>query len=93
MRGLAEQAAIAAASITTGDRDRLAQAMNTTFEIRTTMVDVDVATTALVETATASGAAANSAGSGGSIVGLARDHRHLDELRRAFDGFGFQPID
>lgn len=93
MSGLAEQADRAATAIANGDLDRLAQAMNRTFEIRSMMIDVDIATRALVRIAVRNGAAANSAGSGGSIVGLARDHDHLAELESAFAGHGFQVID
>ncbi|MDW3214380.1 MAG: hypothetical protein R8G01_10310 [Ilumatobacteraceae bacterium] len=93
MSGLAEQADRAATAIANGDLDRLAQAMNRTFEIRSMMIDVDIATRALVRIAVRNGAAANSAGSGGSIVGLARDHDHLTELESAFAGHGFQVID
>ncbi len=93
LRGLAEQAERAATSIATGDLERLGHAMNRTFEIRSMMIDVDVTTRAMVRIAVRHGAAANSAGSGGSIVGLARDRDHLAELETAFAGHGFQMID
>lgn len=93
LRGLAEQADRAAQAITSGDLHRLGEAMNRTFEIRSMMMDVDITTRAMVRIAVRNGAAANSAGSGGSIVGLARDRDHLVELRAAFVGHGFQEID
>jgi glucuronokinase len=93
MRGLAEQADIAAGAIRNGDLTRLGRAMNRTFQIRALMVDVDNTTRKLIHLAVDNGAAANSAGSGGSIVGLARDREHLAELESAFDGYGFLPIE
>lgn len=93
LRGLAEQADVAAAAIADGDPERLGRAMNRTFEIRSMMIDVDIRTMSMVRLAMRNGAAANSAGSGGSIVGLARDHDHLAELEAAFAGHGFQAID
>ena len=93
MRGLAEQATIAARALTSGDHELLSAAMNRTFEIRSMMIDVDETTMSLIELAVDAGAAANSAGSGGSIVGLAHDQEHLAVLRRVFAGHGFQAID
>jgi len=93
MNGLEAQAAAAADAIVHGDRGRLADAMNRTFEIRSMLIDVDAATRSLVELASGAGAAANSAGSGGSIVGLARDHDHLRELEQGFAPHRFLAID
>jgi glucuronokinase len=93
MRGLAEQAATAATAIIHGDHAALADAMNRTFEIRSMMIDVDPATRRLIDLAVDAGAAANSAGSGGSIVGLARDRRHLQDLEALFAEHGFQTVD
>ncbi len=93
MDGLAEQASRATAAIVAGDLESLASAMNRTFEIRSMMVDVDNTTRTMVRTAVRNGAAANSAGSGGSIIGLAHDRAHLTELESAFAGYGFLPID
>jgi glucuronokinase len=92
MRGLAEQARVAADAIARDDRDVLAAAMNRTFEIRSMMIDIDATTLSLAATARSVGAAANSAGSGGSVVGLARDHAHLTEIGSAFAGVGFLEI-
>ncbi len=91
MTGLAEQAACAAHAITHGDLPGLARAMARTFEIRTMLVDVDPSTTRLVEIANHARAAANSAGSGGSIVGLGRDADHVERLGATYraEGFGF----
>lgn len=93
MRGLAAQAEIAATAIEGGDLTQLGRAMNRTFEIRSMMIDVDTTTRQMVRIAVRNGAAANSAGSGGSIVGLARDQEHLVALRSAFTGCGFVAVD
>ena len=93
MSGLAAQAELAADAITSGDLTGLGRAMNRTFEIRSMMTDVDPSTRTLVRIAVRHGAAANSAGSGGSIVGLARDCDHLDELGAAFAGYGFLAVE
>ncbi len=55
------------------------------------LVDVDPATTRLVEIAGDARAAANSAGSGGSIIGLGRDADHVEQLGVTYraEGFGF----
>lgn len=84
MAGLASQARRAADAIRSGDRHELGAAMSRTFEIRSMMVDVDTATVELVRTSVRAGAVANSAGSGGSIVGLARDLEHLERVEAAF---------
>ncbi len=93
MRGLAEQAGRAASAINAGNLGGLAEAMNRTFEIRSMMIDVDDATRSLIDLATEAGAAANSAGSGGSVVGLARDRDHLDRLAHVFAAYGFLTIE
>lgn len=93
MKGLAEQAAVATDALVVGDHEVLGAAMSRTFEIRSMMIDVDVATMSLIELAVRAGAAANSAGSGGSIVGLARDQAHIAELGHVFAGHGFRAID
>ena len=90
MSGLADQAGMAAAAITSGDLHGLGQAMRRTFEIRSMMIDVDPTTMALIDTALAIGAAANSAGSGGSIVGLVPDRSDLPAAADAFTAAGFE---
>jgi len=91
MRGLAEQAECAAEAIVHGDLPGLARAIARTFEIRAMLVDVDPATTHLVKIADDARAAANSAGSGGSIIGVGRTADHVEQLGLAYraEGFGF----
>lgn len=93
MHGLADQAKNAAGAIKAGDHELLGNAMNRTFEIRSLMIDIDTNTQSLIDLAVGAGAAANSAGSGGSIVGLANDRAHLDDLEQIFSEHGFQKID
>jgi glucuronokinase len=88
MAGLAAQARRAGTAIEAGDLDELGAAMNRTFEIRSMMIDIDPVTLALAERAAALGAAVNSAGSGGSIVGLARDGQHLAETEASYVASG-----
>ncbi len=93
MSGLAEQARTAAAAIERGDLPRLAAAINRTFEIRALMVDIDPVTLTLAEIARCNGAAVNTAGSGGSVVGLAPTRDHLDRVVEAFTAAGHEALD
>lgn len=88
MTGLAAQAGRAATAISAGDIQALGAAMNRTFEIRSMLIDIDRATLDLAERASTLGAAVNSAGSGGSIVGLARDAEHRDEIEAMYGAVG-----
>ncbi len=94
MLELAEQASIAKLAIVNGERERLGVAMNRTFELRTTMIDVGPAQRRLVEIGQRTGASVNSAGSGGSVVGLASDAEHIAELSHVYRSSGaqFHPI-
>ena len=85
---LAEQATIARMAIDHADRQRLGEAMTRTFELRTTMIDVGPAQRRLVDIGQRAGAAVNSAGSGGSIVGLANDDDHVTELQGIYESAG-----
>jgi glucuronokinase len=87
---LAEQAMVAKFAIVNVERERLGEAMNRTFDLRTTMIDVGPAQRRLVEIGQRIGAFVNSAGSGGSIVGLARDADHIAELRHTYKSAGAQ---
>jgi len=85
MRQLAEQAAFARRGIETGNFELVGAAMNRTFDVRAEMFDVGDHQRALVETGRTNGAAINSAGSGGSVVGLVRDPGEIDMLRQAYE--------
>jgi glucuronokinase len=89
MRELAGQAVRATDAIHNGDLESLGAAMDTTFDLRASIVDVGDAQRRLVEIGRDLGAAVNSAGSGGSVVGLCRDD--LTKLQVAYErtGAGF----
>ncbi len=70
MRELAELGRQAAASFASGDVHSLKQAINSTFDIRRTVMDIAPAQVEMVETARNLGASANFAGSGGAILGV-----------------------
>lgn len=70
MRELAELGRQAAKSFADGDVHSLKQAINSTFDIRRTVMDIAPAQVEMVETARSLGASANFAGSGGAILGV-----------------------
>ncbi len=89
MSGLADQARAGAAAIERGDLPGLAGAINRTFEIRALMVDIDPVTRTLATIGRRAGAAMNSAGSGGSVVGLVPTVDRLAAAREAYEAAGF----
>lgn len=88
MTELAGQAALARRAILDDDRSLLGAAMNHSFDLRTRIIDVAPAQRGLVDVGRRLGAAVNSAGSGGSVVGLARDAVDLAALRSAYERAG-----
>lgn len=58
--------------------------MDRSLDIRAAMVDVGEGQRDLVEIGRRGGAAVNSAGSGGSVIGLAADPGQLAALERAY---------
>lgn len=88
MRALAVQARRAERALRDGDAILLGDAMNTTFDLRAAIVEIPPAQHRLVALGRGRGAAVNSAGSGGSVVGLARDLGHLEELEHAYRAAG-----
>lgn len=93
MDGLAEQARAGAAAIERCDLRGLASAINRTFEIRALMVDIDPATRRLADIGRRAGAAMNTAGSGGSVVGLVPTADHLTAVGEAYQAAGFEFLD
>lgn len=93
MTGLADQARSAAAAIERGDLPALAATINRTFEIRALMIDIDPVTLALAEVGRRAGAAVNTPGSGGSVVGLAPTHGHVERVVEAFEAAGYEALD
>jgi glucuronokinase len=84
MRELAVQAARARRGIIDGDAALLADAMHRTMAIRLRVVDIDGDQRRLIEIGRRLDAAVNSAGPGGSIVGLARHADHLASIVAAY---------
>lgn len=88
MRELAVQAERAHRGVSAGDLGLLGDAMDRSFELRTSMLDVGDHQRRLVEVGRRLGASVNSAGSGGSVVGLSPDLAGLDRLREAYAAIG-----
>lgn len=88
MRDLAVQAERAHRALTVGDATLLGDAMDRSFDLRAAMVDVGDHQRLLVDTGRRSGACVNSAGSGGSVVGLAPDAARLEVLREQYTAAG-----
>ena len=90
MRDLTAQADRASDAIESGDRGLLGNTMNRSFDIRASIAPIDELQRRLIDTGRRDGASMNSAGSGGSVVGLARDPDHLETMRTAYDREGFE---
>jgi glucuronokinase len=88
MRELAVQAERAHRALSVGDVTLLGEAMDRSFDLRAGMLDVGDHQRQLVEVGRRLGAAVNSAGSGGSVVGLAPDAVRLDRFREAYEAIG-----
>jgi glucuronokinase len=94
MTDLAQQAELAHDAIAGGSLGQLAAAMDRSYELRKTIIAVSPEQEALVETGRRARAAVNSAGSGGSVVGLARSDLHLEQLESVYreSGAGWTTI-
>ncbi len=90
MRDLAVQAARARRAVEAGDGLLLAAAMDRSFDIRASIVDVDSTQQILIDLGRSGRAAVNSAGSGGSVVGLARRRADIERLRFNYEDNGFE---
>jgi glucuronokinase len=84
MRALAVQAQAADRAVRDRDRAGLAAAIDRTFDLRTRLVDVGDAQQRLVRIGRRFGAAVNSAGSGGSVVGLAPSTDDVEAIIEAY---------
>lgn len=84
MRELAVQARRAHRGLADGDVMVLADAMDRSFDLRDSIVDVGERQRRLVEIGRTGGAAVNSAGSGGSVVGLAPDAATRNRIIEAY---------
>jgi glucuronokinase len=88
MSELADLAITAGAAITAGRYDAVGRAMDRSFDLRASIVDVGARQRRLVDSGRRLGAAVNSAGSGGSVVGLAADPISLPALAAAYRTIG-----
>lgn len=88
MRELAIQAERAHRALSAEDLVLLGEAMNRSLDLRAAMVDIGPHQRRLVDTGRRAGAAVNSAGSSGSVIGLARDPDHLATLRTDYQAIG-----
>jgi glucuronokinase len=90
MGDLAVQAARARRAIEHGDALLLAEAMDRSFDIRASIVEIDATQQMLVDIGRAERAAVNSAGSGGSVVGLTQRDDDMAALRSSYERNGFE---
>ena len=92
MRALTVQAKRAQRAIEVGRLVMLGDAMNQTLAIRQSIIDIGDEQRALIDLARSKGLAVNSAGSGGSLIGLAQDSERLLTARRALDQAGYETL-
>lgn len=95
MRDLAVQAARARRAIEADDRVLLGEAIDRSFDLRASIIEIDPIQQLLIDLGRAERAAVNSAGSGGSVVGLARRPEDLPTLQAAYErnDCQFLPLD
>jgi glucuronokinase len=92
MRRLADHAANARVALLEGDHKAFAACVDASFDERLRIMPVDPLTTAMVDSARAAGASANSAGSGGAIVGPLPSDDAWAPLSEALEGIGASAI-
>jgi glucuronokinase len=85
---LSEMARSARDALLAGDRDAFARHVDGSFDVRLQILPVDYRHVAMIGCARQLGASANSAGSGGAIVGTCTDERHRDEVVAALAALG-----
>lgn len=82
-------AGIATEALAQGDRNRLAETIDGSFDMRASLFEIGGADAAMVDVARAHGAAANQCGSGGSVVALAPSDDETEHLAAEFRAAGF----
>ena len=90
MRDLAVQAARARRAIEAADPLLLSEAIDRSFDLRASIIEIDATQQMLIDIGRAGRAAVNSAGSGGSVIGLPRRPSDLPALQKAYEGNGFE---
>jgi glucuronokinase len=93
MEALADQARRATAAMRDGDTASLGAAMERSFDIRRSIVQLDPAHVEMISLARAAGAAANFSGSGGSITVLATSDDIAISTRAALTRIGCRFLD
>jgi glucuronokinase len=93
MNELAELARAACAALVAGDRDRLADAVDGSFDVRRRVLTLHPRHVEMVERARLLGASGNYTGSGGTIVACCRDERHRDDVSRGLREVGCQTLE
>lgn len=83
MENSAEQARRAVRAIESGDHVALGRAMDATFDLRASVMELDRRHVEMIELARRHGASANYTGSGGAIVLLTADHESMTPVRAA----------
>jgi len=92
MARLADHAARARDALLTEDHATFARCMDASFDERLKIMSVDPLTARMVETARATGASANSAGSGGAIVGTLPSEECWKRLSQALSRMGAESV-
>jgi glucuronokinase len=88
MTALGDAARAAREHLVGGDDAGFAMQVDRSYDLRASMSELDPRHVRMIEAARACGAAANYAGSGGAIAGIAPHPRVVDELRRALTAEG-----
>jgi glucuronokinase len=92
LRRLADLAATAREALADGDHSEFASCVDASFDERLRIMPVDPLTERMVESARAAGASANSAGSGGAIVGTLGSEAAWPRLRAMLERAGAHAI-
>jgi glucuronokinase len=88
MTRLAKLARDARAALLSGDRELFATCVNSSYDERLAMIELDPRHVAMVQRARAYGASANYTGSGGAIIAVCGDDSHRESLIGALGELG-----
>jgi glucuronokinase len=80
-------------ALVTGEPERFGRCVDRTFDLRREMLELDPRCVEMVEVARAAGASANYTGSGGAIVAVCWDDRHLEAVADALRKAGCEVTD
>jgi glucuronokinase len=88
MTRLAQLARDARAALLSGNRELFAACVNSSYDERLAMIELDTRHVAMVDRARACGASANYTGSGGAIIAVCSDDSHRESLIGALGELG-----